>query len=866
MSVSENIHPPKWPLNLLRGFIRKEYLEEIEGDMAEVFYDNVEAYGIKKARRTYTWDVIMLARPAIVKRFYGTQPIIFTAMIRNYLRTGWRNFLKYKSYSAINIIGLCTGFAASLLLFLIVNYERSFDKFHKNYSSIYRVTEMWPEADDVSDVIVTPQVPLMEEEYADIQHSTRFWDNEDIIQAGDAYVRSTYHVVDSGFAAMFDFTVMTGNLRYALSTPDQVVLTQSVAKKLLSDRDPVGQAVTLVNSDRHLTVASVVEDPPRNSSIQFEILIPWASGPDFLSPDQAGNWYNTFMTAYVQLSPGVTKAEMERKLSDFPGRHFLPERKSNKIVLLPFEGQHFRNTSSQRVISILGIIAGAILLISCINFVNLTVSQLLGRLREIGVRKVMGSRRVQLVIQFMTESLIVCSVAVVLGLLLTTLMLPVVNDYFGFGIASDFLANGPTALFIIGICLVSGIVSSFWPSVMLSGLKPVTSIKGSVRWNKSGGVLRKGLIVVQFAVSTLLIVGTAVIWSQVQFMKNQELNFTGNSVVAVEWSSELFKDSEKASRELGRIKSELMKETAIEAVATSQSVPGSYWHNYNGFEYSDSTASKTVSMRQITVDDQFFNTFQMKIAAGRNFSKDIESDKKAVIINQTAMKEYGWADIDNKTLRSGGGGEIYEVIGVVEDYYYQSLKDNIQPLAHFFDPDVKGRLAVRFQPDRVAEGLALLEEKWNALDPYEPFDYRFIDASFDELYKEQERLGTTSSTFAFTAIFIAGMGLFSMAAYSIRLRKKEVGIRKVLGASLRSIVLNLSGSFGLLVILGFALACPVAWYLMSIFLEDFSYRIGLSPWIFAAAGAAVFIASMLMVGIQSGHAANENPVNALRDE
>ena len=865
MTDPGNIRPPRWPLRLLRSFVRKEYLEEIEGDMTEVFHDNVEVQGIEKARRLYAWDVIMLARPAIMKKLYTIEPQIFPVMVKNYLTSGWRNFVKYRSYSAINVTGLCIGFAASLLLFLIVNYERSFDKFHPNYHNIYRVAEMWAGGDDVSDMIVTPQAPLMEEEYTDIRHSTRFWSNEDIIQAGDSYTRSSFHVVDSGFAGMFDFKVISGNLRHAVSTPNQTALTRSVATKLFGDDDPVGQTVTLVNSDRHLTVAVVVEDPPLNSSLRFEILIPWASGPDFLAPDQAGNWYNTFMTAYVELSPTITKQEMERKLSDFPDRHFLPDRKSNSIVLLPLEDQHFRNTSSQKVVAILGIIAGAILLISCINFVNLTVSQLLGRVREIGVRKVMGSRKAQLVVQFMMESLIVCVAGVILGLVLTAAMLPVVNEYFGFGITRDYLVNGPTVLFIISICLVAGIISSFWPSLMLSGLKPVISIKGSVRWNKSGGYLRKALVVLQFAVSILLIVGTAVIWNQIRFMKSQELNFDGHNVVAVEAWTEMFKDAEKAGREISVMKNDLLKESAVEAVTIGQAIPGNYWHNYNGFVYADSTGSKTISLRQLTVDDQFLNTFQMEFVQGRNFSKDIESDKKSVIINETAMKAYGWSDIKDKTLTPGGQGDPFQVIGVVKDYYYQSLKDQVQPLIHFFNPDVDGLLAVRFQPDRIAEGIALLEKRWNALDPYEPFTYRFVDASFDELYKEQERLGTTSSTFALIAIIIAGLGLFSMAAYSIRLRKKEVGIRKVLGASVQNIVLNLSGNFGLLVVVGFALACPAAWYLMNIFLEDFSHRIDLSPWIFLAAGVTVFILSMLMVGLQSGRAANENPVNALRD-
>lgn len=868
MNTPEDVHPPQWLLRLLRSIVRDEYVEEIEGDMTEVFLENAETCGMRKASFLFAWDVIMLARPAIAKRLCGTYPSNLVAMITNFLRTGWRNFVKYKSYSAINIVGLCTGFAASLLLFLIVNYERSFDKFHENSAHIYRVAESWPDAgeEDISDLIVTPQAPVMDEEYPDILHSTRFFDGEDILQAGDSYLRSGYHVVDSGFADMFDFKTISGDLHAAVSTPGKLALTQSMAEKLFGDGDPLGQTVSLVNEDRHLTVAAVIEDPPRNSSLQFEVLIPWQSGPDWLKPDQAGNWYNMLMTAYVQLSPNITRAEMEQKLADFPGRHFLPERKNNKIFLLPLEGLHFRNTSSQRVVSILAIIAGAILLISCVNFVNLTISQLLGRLREIGVRKVMGSHRGQLVLQFMTESLIVCSLAVTLGLLLTYQMLPVVNDYFGFGITNDFLGNGQTVAFIMGLCFLAGIISSLWPSLMLSGLRPVTSIKGSVQWNKSGGYLRKGLVVLQFASSILLIVGTAVIWSQVQFMRHQDLNFNGDNVVSVESWAELFKDPEKATRDIIRLKEELVKESAIESAASAQGVPGYYWHNYNGFEYTDSTGSKTVSLRQITVDDQFFNTFQMNFVEGRNFSKEIESDKKSVIVNQAAMRAYGWTDINNKAIKPGGQGEPFQVIGVVEDYYYQSLKEEIQPMVHFYNPELTGVLAVRFHPDRVAEGLAILEKKWHALDPYEPFKYKFVDEAFDALYKEQERLGATSSTFAGIAIVIAGMGLFSMAAYSIRLRRKEVGIRRVLGASLHSIVVKLSSDFGALVILGFVIASPIAWYLMNTFLEDYSHRIQLSPWIFIAAGVVVFTMAMLMVGLQSRRAAGENPVNALRDE
>jgi putative ABC transport system permease protein len=865
MKRNKHIQPPGWPLKLLRSIIRNEYLEEIEGDMEEVFRDNLEYYSESKARRLYARDVLLLLRPAVVKRINGICNLTNAAMIGNYLISGWRNFLKYRGYSLINIAGLCTGFVASLLLFLIINYENSFDKFHKNYQQVYRVAIAEPSG-DVSDLIVTPQIPLMEEEYPDITHGTRFMDQEDILQFQDRYFRTSFRIVDPGFADMFNFKVVRGDLKVAVSTAGLAVLTEKVATKLFGDQDPIGQTVSLVNEKRQLLVAAVVQNPPANSSLQFEVLIPWQDAPDWFKPDQAGNWYNRFMTGYVQLSPGTTKSEMEKKLAAFVDRHFIEERKSESIVLLPLAGEHFRLTSSRRIIGILGIIAGAILLISCINFMNLTISQLLGRMREIGVRKVMGSRKMQLVYQFMTESMIVCSLALVLGLFVTYLILPIVNNYFGFGIANNFITNRYTFLFVIGICLGTGLISSAWPSIVLSGLNPVSSIKGSVAWNKSGGYFRRALVVVQFGSSIILIIGTTVIWRQIQFMKSQTMNFDGHDVVAIEGYQELFKDPEKAARQILVLKDELLKEPAIEAVASAQAVPGNYWENYNSFEYTDSTGSSTVQMRQLTVDQNFFDTFRMKIVSGRNFSREVESDKQSVIINETAMKKYGWTDINNKRVRSGGGQRTFQVIGVVQDYYYQSLKDDIQPVVHFFNPELTGYLAVRFRPDRVAQGLALLERKWSQLGPYEPFDYVFVDRAFDQLYKEQEKMGTTSSIFSLIAVIIAGLGLFSITAYSIRLRKKEVGIRKVLGASLRSIVMALSSNYGLLILIAFVVACPAAYYLMDVFLEDFAHRIALTPWIFIGAGAFVFIAAMMMVGIQSGRAALENPINALRDE
>jgi putative ABC transport system permease protein len=551
----------------------------------------------------------------------------------------------------------------------------------------------------------------------------------------------------------------------------------------------------------------------------------------------------------------------------FKQKHFLEERKAGSdIVLLPLHGEHFRGGSGQRILSILGIIALAILLISCINFINLSISQLLQRTREIGVRKVLGGRPGQLIIQFMSESMIVCLLSGLTGLIGAYFLVPLVAGNFDFGINIHNLRNLSTLFFLTGICFTVAMLSSFWPSVILSGLKIENLMKDAFDWNKSGGLFRKTLMVLQFSTSIFLIIGTIIIWQQIQFMKNQDLKFDGAHVVAMEYYPELFKSPEEAQQKLSLLRDELIREPSIESMTIANSVPGKYSHNYNWFEAPDSQGVKGLSLRQLTVDHQFFETFKIKFLTGRNFSLDLESDKNAVVINERAMKELGWTDLEGKSLKPGGDDVSHKVVGVVEDYYYQSMKDLMQPVIHFYHPEASGVVAVRLHPENVTEGLAILKEKWSGLDPYEPFAYAFVDATFDQFYKEHQRLGTTSTFFSVVALVLAGLGLFSLSAYSIRLRRKEIGIRKVLGASIYHIVTILSRNFGLLIVLGFMIACPLVYYLMRIFLQDFAYHIPLTPGVFLLGGFTILIIFMGLVGIQSLKAARESPSVSIKDE
>lgn len=787
-------------------------------------------------------------------------------MISSYLKSGWRNFVKYKSYSLINIFGLSIGFSSALLLFLIIRYENSFDRFHSKADRIYRVGNSY-KGGGHDDLIVTPQIPLMEKEYADIIHSSRFHGSGDILGYEDTFVRSSYHVVDPGFADMFDFRMIVGDLRKALASPNQIVLTRSKAQALFGDEEPMGKSVRLVGEKIEFTVAAIADDPPKNSSLQFEVLIPWTNAPKWLDIDQAGNWYNTFMVGYVELAPGSSKEELQEKLNVFKDTHFLEERRATwSVLLLPLNEEHFRLAGNQAMITVLGIIAAAILLISCINFTNLSIAQTLKRTKEVGLRRVLGSLKRHVTFQFMIEALITCAIAMFIGISITWLVLPYMNNYYEFGVTIDFEGNQLLILFLVGVCILPGLFASIGPSLALSGLKPVNAIKGVIRRGPSGEYLRRVLIVLQFTASIVLLIGTAIIWQQTYYMKSQDLRFDQANVVAIDAWPDLFKDPEKARQGFLSFRNELEKETAVEAASFVSGIPGEYDENYNGFASGDAPDGERISLRKVYVDHNFFRTFDMGIVMGRDFSADIESDKDAVIINEAAMREFGWTDIENKEILEGGGGKRLAVIGIVQDYYYQSLKRSIQPLVHFYTPDNVSRLAVRLKPGRIEEGLALLRGKWDAMGPYEPFGYRFVDKSFDSLYKEQDRLSATCSLFSLIAVAISCLGLISITAYSIRLRRKEVSIRKVLGASMAEIVLKLSRVYGVMIVIGFVLACPVVYYLGTRFLAEFANRIQLSPLVFAGVGVGIFALAMFIVGWLSGKAALENPVDALKDE
>ncbi|WP_020528730.1 ABC transporter permease [Flexithrix dorotheae] len=861
-------NPPNWVHAFFRWYCHPDYLEDLEGDLNERFEKNLEEIGPQKAKWRYFFDVLQLFRPGIIRSIEGNYHLNYYGMFKTFLKSGWRSFVKYKVNSLINVFGLSMGIAATLLLYLIIDFEQSYDKFHSESEHIYRLADKRPDG-NISSLVVTPLLPNLKKDYPEIVAGTRFYDSEDIFTSGEEGIHLYFGVVDPDFSSIFSFQTIHGDLEYALSQPGKITITQEVSQKLFGYQNPVGEVLQMKEMEMDLVIEAVVKNPPANSTLQFDALVSWPSSPNHLDEDQMGNWYNTFMTAYVKLSPNASAQTLEEKTAAFTDKYYLEGRKSNLVSFLPLEEEHSRISQNDSTTKVLGIIAIAILLISCINFINLSISQWLTRTREIGMRKVLGSYKSQLVFQFLVEGFFTTGVSVIIAMLMVYSILPSVNDYYNLGIRLEITNNLSSILLLVLVCFSVGMISSITTALVMANVQTIKSLKEKIKWSGSGQWLQKGLIIFQFGISLVFIAGTMVIWQQIDYMKSYDLKFKGDHIVSVFTYAGYFKDPEKTEQNLLRLRENLPNDAAIEAVTLSENVPGKYWDNYNWFENLDSNGVDGLSLKQINIDHNYFDLLDINILHGRGFSDSIKSDENALIINEKAMKIYGWTDLENKYLKPGGWGENtngWPVIGVVEDYHYRSLKQSVEPLVHFYSPNSTNRLLVKLHPEKYQEGIQLLEEAWQDLGAYQPFSYAFVDEDFNQLYKTQERLGMTSMTFSGIAVIIALLGLFSISTFMMKQRKKEIGVRKVLGATMFNIIILVSKGFLFLIGIAFFISIPLIYWLSKEFLAEFTYQMELTPAIFMLSGSILFLLALLVISWQSLNVASNNPVNSLTDE
>lgn len=790
-------------------------------------------------------------------------------MLKSYLVIVWRNLLRHKLYSIINVSGLAIGISCCLLILLYVQDELSYDRFHDQCDQVYRIIH---EREDQSGkrhrMAMTPSAfaPHMMREFPEINNAVRILFKGGSLKYENRYLDSSWFVyTDQTFFDVFSFPLVKGDPRTALQEPFSLVLTESAARQAFGDEDPLDKTITY-RDEFEFKVTGVVQDPPPTSHFEFNYLASSVSLEGVLEQDDAlenyGNW--TFYT-YLLLSEGYPPAQLEEKYPDFTKKYRGIETHS-RIFLQPLADIHLTpdlefDTGPRgdiRYVYTFVTVAFFILLIACINFMNLATARSTPRAREVGLRKTVGALRYQLVGQFMGESIILSLMALGLGVTLVELLLPWFNELANKQLVLNYASSPGIVLGLLIIGLSVGVISGSYPAFYLSSFQPVSVLRGAYQPGTKSAKFRTVLIVVQFAISIVLLICTAAVWKQFDYMKSQRLGFDKEHVVVM-WMNNAIK------QHYGLFKQEVLQNPHILKMSAVYNLPGSV-RTRQGFSW-EGSGEKERAFYMMAGDPDGLEVLGLELVEGRNLSWSIPTDKtQAYILNETAVRELGWEKPLGREFRVGGRNEPGRVIGVVKDFHFKSLHQKIEPLVFYMRPDWHNRIIVKISSEDIPGILGIMKEKWEALSPEHPFHYTFLDEDFDRLYKAEERLSLIFGSFSLLAIFVACLGLLGLVSFTIEQRTREIGIRKVLGASISSIAVLLSKEFMWLVFLANLIAWPIAFFSMNRWLQDFAYRIDLGPGIFVLGGALALLITLLTVSSQALKAALSNPVDALRYE
>ena len=805
-------------------------------------------------------------------------------MIKNYFIIAWRNLLKNKAFSFINILGLSIGIAVCFIIMLFVKDELSYDRFNAKADRIARIVfNANINGGKISESNVMPPVAgALKNDFPEVEAATRL--------SGQGALKVTYKektfkddafaFVDPNFFEVFTLPFIKGDVKTALLQPHTVVITQETANKYFGNEDPIGKALAFNNNNTDLyTVTGVMENVPVNSHFHFAMfgsMTGWEQA-------KSDSWMESNFFTYVLLKEGYDYKKLEAKLPDMVEKYMGPQilqsmgmslsqfrTKGNTLgfALQPLTSIHLHShTTSEfepggdmKYVYIFGAIAGFMLLIACINFINLSTAGASKRAKEVGVRKVMGSEKFDLIKQFLTESILITFSALLFAYVFVQLALPLFNDLSGKKLSIVY--NIQPMILLIGLGLLVGILAGIYPAFFLSSFKPIAVLKGRMSASTKSIGLRSGLVVFQFFISVSLIIGTIIVFQQMNYIRNKKLGYNKEQLLVLPNSWALRKN-EKA------FKDQLRKDSRISNITLSWYKPAGPSNSNNAFAYPEGKENQVMRTLEYHVDEQYIPTFEMQMAAGRNFSTEFKTDSSAIIINESAAKAFGWGTdaIGKKITRENsrlGHNFNYTVIGVVKDFHFKSLHEAITPLLMVLEPE--SGFIIKIKTADVAGLLSSMKQTWNSFGTNEPFTYAFMDDLYNKTYIAEQKTGQILNIFALLTIFVACLGLFGLATYTAEQRTKEIGIRKVLGATVTQVTNMLSKEFLKLVAIACLIAFPLAWWAMNKLLQDFVYRIQISWWVFLVAGVAALAVALLTVSFQSIKAALMNPVKSLKTE
>jgi len=839
------------------------YIPEYDWDY--FFHSIDEVYqGLRQSRGKWIadiwyWTQLGKSLPLLVSHAVGGN----MAMLNNYFRTGLRSILRHKGYSALNMMGLAVGLAVCILIFLWVQDELSYDRFHVNADRIFRLIEF----EDLSSgevLVFTQQGPelaaALKSDFPEIEESTRFYTLRNrLVRFGDRqFYENGFAFADPQFLAMFTFPLTKGDPLQALADPSSIVLSERMAKKYFDRQDPIGK-ILHVDNQMDFVITGILENIPSNSHLQFDYLVPFENMKHF--GEQVTGWADFYCDTYVLLYENIDYKEFEPKIKDIVPRYSKGSNLYEQLQPLT----HIRLFSNAiltvqtdgdiKYVVIFSLIAIFILLNACINFMNLTTARSGQRAREISMRKVVGARRQELVRQFFGESILMAFISLIFAVGLVYLLLPVFNQLSGKDMTFGILRHMHVISGLLGITLSAGLIAGIYPALFLSAFQPAFVLKGGRDFGQKGGGFRRVLVIFQFVMTTILIVGTVGVYRQMNFLRKQNLGYDKDQVMCLRLPREL-------SPKVDLIETTLERNPGVLHTAAASTVPGKRSGLLTLDEWEGRDTEDRIEMGLVSVDPGFLSTFKLEIAEGRFFSNDFPTDRKgAVVINEAAVRAMGMEDPIGKRLGRGS-----QIIGVVKDFHMRTLHHKVAPLMLTMNDMELQNVFVKIRPADIPKTISSVEAAWRSLAPEYPFEFQFLDERLEELYQADKRLGKIINAFATLSLFVACLGLFGLASFVAERRTKEIGIRKVLGASIPAIFYLLARDFIKWITIATVIAVPLSAYAMARYLNSYAYHFRIGPVLFLIPAAMILGIALLTVSWQALRTAAVDPVKSLRYE
>lgn len=854
---------PRWTLSFLRYFLKNEFLEEIEGDMEEIFADNLERFSERKAKRVYNKEVLKLIRPALVRKLSGNQKLNYTGMLQHNLILTFRSYMRYKSAFLINLIGLSTGLACTLLIYLWVNSELQVNKFHEKGDRLYEILVNITTSSSVSTNMATPALlpqtlaeTMPEVEYA----STQSWLSDYTLSYQETNIKATGQYAGEDYFHVFSYELLQGDKNEVLKDKSAIVISDKLAIKLFgSTTDVVGQMVDFLHF-KQFQVSGIFKSPPASSTHKFDFIMTFGEFKE--SRSWILNWKNVGPSSFVVLKEGTDVNEFNTKIENVirdnngePNMTPFAMLYSDLYMNGKFENGKPTNGKLASV-RLIGIIAFFILSIACINFMNLSTARVSRRVKEIGIKKAVGASRKSLIFQFLGESIVMAFISLLVAFVIVWLVLPEFNQITGKSLSLQFSRD--LLLMLAAVLTLTGILAGSYPALYLSGFKPVKILKGQTPSSWRELFMRKGLVIFQFVLSIILIVSVLVVQKQIEFTQTKDPGFDKDNIISMNAEGELELKIDPFIQELKKVPG------VINASSTAHSIAGSYTGSTFDVKWEGKPADDFVAMEYMRVNYDFIELLDFKILEGRSFSKEFKSDIGKVIFNQEAIKAMGLEDAVGKIVNVWGVDQ--QILGVVEDFHFRSFHQKVGSAFFVLKPQDTWVIMAKIasgNEQATLKGIQVLHDEFN---PGFNFDYEFLDQNYAAQYQDEQRIATLSRYFATLAIIISCLGLFGLAAFTAERRIKEIGIRKILGSSTGNIVRLLSGDFTKMVVIAILIALPISYFIAADWLQGFEYRIGLQWWFFASAGLVALLIAWLTVGFQTLKAATVNPSQCLRSE